>query len=386
MMNKVHTFLSPTKVIFGNDTANLVGKEAAQFNAKKALIVTDKSLLAAGLLSGMQESLKAEKIAFDIFDEVEAEPPANNVDDGARIAIDNGTDIVIGFGGGSSLDVAKGIAIMAKNKGKILDYAGIDKVPLKGLPRILLPTTSGTGSEVTRTIVVSDKAENLKMAVHSNNAMADVAIVDPLLTLSMPPQVTADTGVDALVHALETYVSVITTPFSEIFSIEAIRLIAENLPAAYAKGENITARYNMSLGATVAGMAFCSGGLGAVHALSNILGIKYHMTHGRANAVMLPYIVDYNKIGNLNKFARVAQAVGENTEGLTPYQASEKLVTALFKLLEIVGIPYRLSDYGATEADLPELTEGGMKISRLFVPNPRNLTEEDVRNIYTKAL
>jgi len=385
-MNKVHTFLSPTKVIFGNDTASLVGKETAQFNAKKALVVTDKSLLAAGLLSGVQDSLKAQKIDFDIFDQVEAEPPAHIVDDGARIAVDNGVDIVIGVGGGSSLDVAKGIALMAKNKGTILDYAGIDKVPLRGLPRILLPTTSGTGSEVTRTLVVLDKVENLKMAIHSNHALADVAIVDPLLTLSMPPRVTADTGVDALVHALETYVSVNTTPFAEILGIEAIRLIAENLPAAYAKGENITARYNMSLGATVAGMAFCSGGVGAVHALSNILGIKYHMSHGRSNAVMLPYIVDYNKIGNLKKFAHIAQVMGENTEGLTPYQASEKLVTALFKLLEIVGIPCRLSDYGATEADIPELTEGGMKISRLFVPNPRNMTEEDVKNIYTRAL
>ena len=385
-MNKVHTFLSPTKVIFGNDSAGLVGKETAQFNAKKALVVTDKSLLAAGLLSGVQDSLKAQKIDFDIFDQVEAEPPAHNVDDGARIAVDNGVDIVIGVGGGSSLDVAKGIALMAQNKGKILDYAGIDKVPLRGLPRILLPTTAGTGSEVTRTLVVADKVENLKMAVHSNHALADVAIVDPLLTLSVPPHVTADTGVDALVHALETYVSVNTTPFAEILGIEAIRLIAENLPAAYAKGENITARYNMSLGATVAGMAFCSGGVGAVHALSNILGIKYHMSHGRSNAVMLPYIVDYNKIGNLKKFARIAQVMGENTEGLTPYQASEKLVAALFKLLEIVDIPYRLSDYGATKADIPELTEGGMKISRLFVPNPRDMTEEDVKNIYTRAL
>jgi alcohol dehydrogenase class IV len=385
-MNKVHIFLSPTKVIFGNDTASLVGKETAQFNAKKALVVTDKSLLAAGLLSGVQDSLKAQKIDFDIFDQVEAEPPAHIVDDGARIAVDKGVDIVIGVGGGSSLDVAKGIALMAQNTGKILDYAGIDKVPLRGLPRILLPTTSGTGSEVTRTLVVSDKVENLKMAVHSNHALADVAIVDPLLTLSVPPHVTADTGVDALVHALETYVSVNTTPFAEILGIEAIRLIAENLPTAYAKGENITARYNMSLGATVAGMAFCSGGVGAIHGLSNILGIKYHMSHGRSNAVMLPYIVDYNKIGNLKKFARVAQAMGENIEGLTTYQASEKLVAALFKLLEIVGIPCRLSDYGATKADIPELTEGGMKISRLFVPNPRNMTEEDVKNIYTKAL
>jgi len=385
-MDKVNTFLSPTKVIFGNGTASLVGKEAAQFSAKKALVVTDKGVVAANLLTGVQDSLKAQRIDFDVFDKVEAEPPTRNIDDGARMAVDNGSDIIIGVGGGSSLDVAKGVAIMAKSKGKILDYAGTDMVPQRGLPRILLPTTAGTGSEATRTIVAIDEAVNLKIAVHSNRALADVAIVDPLLTLSMPPRVTADTGVDALIHAIETYVAMSATPFSDVLAIEAIRLIAENLPAAYAKDENITARYNMSLGATMAGMAFTGGGLGAVHALSNILGVKYHLSHGRANAVMLPYVVDYNKIGSLKKYAAIAQTMGEDTRGLTSYQAAERLVASLFKLLEIVNIPARLSDYGVTKADIPSLVEGGMKMSRLFVPNPRNLTEDDVKKIYTSAL
>ena len=386
MLNKVNLFISPNKVIFGNATASQVGKEAAQFGAKKALLVTDKGVVKAGLLTGIQDSLKAQKIDFHILDEVEAEPSARNVDDGAKLAVSTGSDIVIGVGGGSPMDVAKGIAVMVKNKGKLLDYAGTDLVPEKGLPRILLPTTSGTGSEVTRTIVVMDDERTLKMAVHSNRVLADVAIVDPLLTLSMPPKVTADTGADALVHAIETYVAMSATPFSDILAIEAIRLIAENLPAAYAKGENITARYNTSLGATMAGIAFTGGGLGAVHALSNILGVKYHLSHGRVNAVMLPYIVDYNKIGDLNKYAVIAEAVGINTEGLSPYEASEELVTYLFNLLEILNISVRLSDYGATKADIPALVEGGMKLARLFVPNPRNMTEEDVRNIYTSAL
>jgi len=386
MLNKVNLFISPNKVLFGNGTAKMVGQEAAQFKAKKALIVTDKGVMKADLLAGVQDSLKAQKIDFDIFDKVEAEPPTRNIDDGARMAVDNGADIVIGVGGGSSLDVAKGVAIMVKNKGKILDYAGTDMVPQRGLPRILLPTTAGTGSEVTRTIVAIDEAANLKIAVHSNCALADTAIVDPLLTLSLPPKVTADTGIDALVHAIETYVAMSATPFSDALAIEAIRLISENLPAAYAKGENVTARYNMSLGATMAGLAFTGGGLGAVHALSNVMGVKYHMSHGRSNAVMLPYVVDYNKIGNLKKYATIAQAVGIDTEGLSLYEATEELVDYLFNLLEIVNIPARLSDYGITEADIPTLVEGGMKIARLFVPNPRNLTEDDVRNIYTSAL
>lgn len=386
MINKANLFLSPNKVIFGNGTADLVGKEAAQFGAKKALLVTDKGVMKAELLAGVQDSLKAQKINFEIFDRVEAEPPARNIDDGAKVAVDYGADIIIGVGGGSSLDVAKGIAIIAKLGGKILDYAGPDKVPGRGLPKILIPTTAGTGSEVTRVLVFKDEAANMKAAAHSIYALGDVAIVDPLLTRSMPPKVTADTGVDALIHAIEGYASLNATPFSEITAIEAIRLIAENLPAAYAKAENITARANMSLAATLAGLALNSAGAGAIHGLSNIMGLKYNMSHGRANAILLPYVIDYNKIGDLNKYATVAEAVGINTEGLSPYEASEELVDYLFNLLEMLNISVRLSDYGATKADIPALVEGGMKLARLFVPNPRNMTEEDVRNIYTSAL
>ena len=386
MMTKVNTFQSPNKIKLGNGAVSHVGKEADKFGAKKALIVTDEGVVKAGLVSGVEESLKAQEIDFGIFDKVEAEPPARIVDECTRVVRDKGYDIIIGIGGGSSLDVAKGTSIVAANKGKILDYAGVDLVPRRGLPKILIPTTAGTGSEVTRVLVVSDEAENIKKAIYSDFVLADVAIVDPLLTISMPPTVTADTGMDALVHAIEAYVSVNATPFSDVLAIEAIYLIAENLPAAYAKAENSEARFNMSLAATLAGMAFTSGGLGVVHALSNPLGIEYHLTHGRSNAVMLPYVVDCNKIGSLNKYAHITQTMGENIEGLSAYQAAEKLVTCLNRLLEILNIPRKISAYGVSREDIPKLAEGSMKLSRLFVPNPRNLTEEDVKNIYTSAL
>ncbi|MFC1912187.1 iron-containing alcohol dehydrogenase, partial [Chloroflexota bacterium] len=313
------------------------------------------------------------------------EPKARIVSECAQVVCDGKYDIVIGVGGGSSLDVAKGAAVMAVNEGKIVDFSGTDLVPLRGLPRILLPTTAGTGSEVTRILVVTDDADNSKKAIFSDFVLADVAIVDPLLTLSMPPAVTADTGVDALVHAVETYVSVKATPFSDVLAIEAIGLIAGNLPIAYVKGDNIEARFNMSLAATLAGLAFTSGGLGAVHALAYPLDTEYHVSHGRSNAVMLPYVVDYNKIGNLSKYADIAEAMGEDTEGLSEYEAAESLVGCLLRLLEDVSIPSRLGDYGVSRDDIPRLVEGAMKQKRLFVPNPRNLTEEDVKNIYESA-
>lgn len=384
-MTKVNTFFSPNKVILGNGTVAQAGEEAGKLGAKKALIVTDAGVVKAGLVQGLEESLKAQKINFGIYSQVKAEPEARIVDECVKAVCADGYDIIIGIGGGSSLDVAKGAAIMATNEGKIVDYSGTDLIPLRGLPKILIPTTAGTGSEVTRAIIITDDSDNSKKAVFSDFALPDVAIIDPLLTLSMPLAVTADTGIDALVHAVETYVSVKATPFSDVLAIEAINLIAENLPVAYVRGDNIEARFNMSLAATLAGMAFTSGGLGAVHALAYPLDTEFHLSHGRSNAVMLPYVVDYNKIGSLSKYADIAEVMGEDMEGLSEYEAAESLVSCLFRLIEDVAIPTRLSDYGVSRDDIPRLVAGGMKQKRLFVPNPRNLTEEDVNNIYESA-
>jgi alcohol dehydrogenase class IV len=207
-----------------------------------------------------------------------------------------------------------------------------------------------------------------------------------MLTVSCPPAVTADTGMDALVHAIETFVSVNATPFSDILAIEAISLIGEYLPIACAKGENLEARYNMALGATISGLAFGSGGLGAVHALAYVLGTEYHLSHGRTNAIMLPYVVDYNRTASPARYALIAEAMGENTEGLSDNEAAELLVSSLFNLLDTIGIPSTLGEYGITEKALDKFVAGAMQQSRLFIPNPRNLTEADVREIYTNAL
>jgi alcohol dehydrogenase class IV len=385
MMSKINAFLSPNKVILGNGAVSHVGEEARKLGAAKALIVTDEGVVKAGLVKDAEASLKAQKIEVGIYDKVKPEPPARLVDECAQAVRSNSYDIIVGIGGGSSLDVAKGASIMATNKGKVTDYVGDNLVPRRGVPKILIPTTAGSGSEVTRGVVMTDEADNSKKVVFSDFVLADVAIVDPLLTVSMPPVVTADTGMDALVHAIESYVSVNATPFSDMLAMEAIRLIAEYLPVAYAKANNIEARFNMSFAATLAGAAFVSGGLGAVHGLAYPLGTEYHWPHGRSNAVMLPYVVDFNKIGNLNKYAAIAQAMGENIDGLSKYEAAEVLVDSLFGLLDILHIPAKLSAYDISEKDIPKLVAGGMKQSRLFVPNPRNLTEADVKAIYTAA-
>jgi alcohol dehydrogenase class IV len=232
---------------------------------------------------------------------------------------------------------------------------------------------------------MTDEADNTKKVVFSDFLMSDVAILDPMLTLSMPSAVTADTGLDALVHAIESYVSVNTTPFAEILALEAMGLIAHNLPIAYAKGSHLLARYNMLLAANLAGSAFTSGGLGAVHGLAYVLGTQYHMPHGRSNAIMLPHIMAFNQTGNPEKFARIAQAMGEVTEGLSLNEGAQRSVEVVKRILTAVGISFHLSDYGIPRKDLPILVEGGLKQSRLFVPNPRDLTESDVRKIYEGA-
>jgi alcohol dehydrogenase class IV len=384
-INKVSHFFSPKKIVLGKDTVKKVGDEVKTLGGSKTIIVTDPGLVSAGFVKLVVDALHEAYIEVGIFDKVEPEPPAHIVDECAKMIREGRYGIVIGLGGGSSLDISKGSAMMATHPGAILDYVGTETFHKPGLPKILIPTTAGTGSEVTRSVVVADERDNIKKVVSSSLAIPEVAILDPMLTLSMPPDVTANTGIDALVHAIESYVSVNTTPFAEILAIEAIRLIAHNLPLAYSKGSDVTARYNMLLSANLAGLAFGSGGLGAVHALSYVIGSEYHMSHGRSNAIMLPHVMDFNKSGNLQKFARIAEAMRENVEGLSMYEAAEKSVEAVKKLLNMVQIPFRLSQYGIAIDDLPRLVAGGMKQARLFVPNPRDLTEEDVRTIYEKA-
>jgi alcohol dehydrogenase class IV len=384
-IDKVCNFFSPKKIILGKNMVKKVGEVTKTLGGTNAIIVTDPGLVSAGATKLVEDALHETQIKVSIFDKVRPEPPARIVDECAKMIREGMYNVVIGLGGGSSLDIAKGSAVMATNPGAILDYVGIDAIHKPGLPKILIPTTAGTGSEVTRSVVITDEQENTKKVVSSSFVTPEVAILDPMLTLSMPPDVTANTGMDALVHAIESYVSVNTTPYAEILAIEAISLVAHNLPLAYSKGSNVTARYNMLLAANIAGLAFGSGGLGAVHGLSYVIGSEYHIPHGRSNAIMLPHVMNFNKTGNLGKFAKIAKAMGENVAGLSIYEAAEKSVEAVKMLLKAVQIPFRLSVYGISTDDLPELVEGGMKQARLFIPNPRDLTEEDVRSIYEKA-
>jgi len=381
---KTDIFYSPTKIIFGSGSINDLPQEIESLG-KKALIVTDSFIAKTETIKKIMKIMEAGGIEVGLYEGVLPEPPLESVDNGVKVAVDGGYDVIVGVGGGSSLDVAKGISIVTTNGGKVIDYVGMDQVPKAGLPKILIPTTAGTGSEVTRVFVVTDNSDNTKKVVYSLYCIADVALVDPLLSIGMPAAVAADTGMDALVHAIETYVAVSATEFSDPLAEKAISLIAKYLPIAVVKGDNAEARYYMALAATLAGLAFASGGLGAVHALSYPLGTEFHMSHGRSNAIMLPYVMEYNLPGNFEKYANISELMGEMTEDLSDADAAFKAVEAVKGLLTNVEIPQSLRDYGIKKEDLPKLVEGGMNQARLFVPNPRNLTKEDVKKIFAMA-
>ena len=383
---KTAVFLAPRRTLLGKDAIHETGEEIKMLGGSKALIVTDPGVAGTGLASSLGERLAMAGFGSEIYDKVIPEPPARLIEEAASKAGDGGCDAVIGLGGGSSLDVAKGVATVAVHGGHILDYVGVNGIPGRGLPLILIPTTAGTGSEASWVCVVTDEKENTKKSLYSSFLLPDAAILDPVATLSMPRQVTADTGFDALVHAIDSYISVNATPYTKVLSLQAISLIARNLPVAYAKGTNVEARYNMLLAANLAGMAFTSGGLGATHGLAYPLGTEFHMSHGRSNAVMLLHVMQFNRTGDLEAYRDIARAMGENVGGLDLYEAAERSIEAVKKLLQAVDIPYLLSDYGIAANHIPTLVEGGMKQSRFFAANPRNLTEDEVRDIYLNAL
>lgn len=377
----------PAKVIIGTGEARQkLGAEAKSLGAKKALMITGQVITKIGWVDLIKESLQSEKIHFDVFNEVQPEPPASQGDECGELARKGRYDLIIGLGGGSSMDIAKATSIMAKNEGKLLDYSLAPwTVPRKGIPLILIPTTSGSGSEMSPGIAVTDDTGRSKRLIISQYTHPDVVIVDPLLTVSMPREMTAGTGIDALSNAIESYVAIIRHPFTDVLAIEVIRLIAKYLPVAFAKGNNLEARFHMSLAATMAGI--CLYRSTSVHGLATLISLKYQIPHGRSVAIMLPYVMAQSIAGNPDKYARIALAMGENVEGLSTYDAAMKSVTAVRRLNEMLEISIKLTDYGASINDLEELVEQSMKLPQRITENdPKDLTRENFMNIFRQAL
>lgn len=373
------------RVWFGPGCIRKLEEESKAFEAKRALVISDEGIRGAGLLDLVLDPLQLAGVEVEVYTDITPEPPIEDLEKCFHDHRGGNYDLIIGIGGGSPLDVAKSMSVLLANQGEVRDYLGIDLIPKSGLPSVLIPTTAGTGAEATPNAIFSIEEEKVKKAIVSSHIIADVAILDPNLTLGLPPAQTAASGIDALTHCLETYVALNATPISEMFSIEGMRLISGSIRQAVHNGGDLKARADMLLGSYYGGVCLAGASAGAIHALSYPLGGRYHIPHGVSNAMLFPHVMEFNFLGNLEKFAIIAEILGEDLEGLSLREAAETAVDAVRTLCEDVSIPTTLGELNIDSDAIPELSEAASMITRILDFNPRRITKNDIIQIYERA-
>ena len=383
IMATTYYFL-PTRNLFGEDSVKETGSLMQSLGGKKALIVTDAFLAKNGMAENIQTILSDAGVESTVFGGVEPNPKDVNVEAGLQVFRENGCDSIISLGGGSSHDCAKAIALVASNGGNIRDYEGVDRSSNPLCPMIAVNTTAGTASEITRFCIITDTSRHVKMAIVDWRVTPQIAINDPNLMVGMPPALTAATGMDALTHAIEAYVSTNANPLTDAAALMSITMITQYLPKAVANGVYMKARDKMAYGQYLAGIAFNNASLGYAHAMAHQLGGMYNLPHGVCNAILLPHVEEFNLIGNANRFRDIAKAMGEITENLSTMDAARKAIAAIRQLSSQVGIPERLRDLGVKEEDFPVMAENAMK-DVCSVTNPRKAIKEQIIGIFKTA-
>lgn len=379
------SFRTTKAVLVDAGSSARIADYVAELGARSALVVTDKGIEAAGLLAPALASLKAKNIRTEIFNEVVADPPEDVVMKAVQVARESGAESVIGIGGGSSMDVAKLVALLAASSEKLDEIYGVGLAKGPRLPLILVPTTAGTGSEVTQISIVTTKSGE-KKGVVAPVLLPDFAILDADLTLKCPPHVTAATGVDAMVHAIEAYTSRhAKNPISDALARDALRLLNSNIRSACKNGSDRSARQNMLLGATLAGMAFANAPVAAVHALAYPIGARFHVAHGLSNALVLPHVLRFNTPSAVAHYSELSEIFLPAISGSEEARAVT-LVDTLSGLTAELGLETRLAQVGIVQNDLRSLAEDAMKQTRLLVNNPREMTFDDALSIYQEAL
>ncbi len=379
----VSAFKIANKLITGPAAIEQLSAELTRLNVQNPLIVTDAILVKSGTVDLALAQLGGRR--YGLFDQVKPEPEISIVEDCTRAYRDGGHDGLIGVGGGSAIDIAKGVAAFAGHEGPLAELFGVDLVKRKGPPLIAIPTTAGTGSEVTNVAIFSDKQAQLKKGIVSDYLLPDVALVSPLMTLTCPRSVTAASGVDALVHAIEAYLSVNASPITDAIALGAIKLIVKALPKAYANPSSLQAREDMATASLMAGMAFGNAGVGAVHALAYPLGGRFNIAHGVSNALLLPYVMEWNKLACVERMRDIADAMGVRVAHLSDRDAADLAVKAMADLCAAVEIPSGLRSFNVPEDAISAMAEEASKIDRLMRNNPRKLTAADIEKIYRAA-
>ncbi len=386
-MTQTYQFKAPSVIVNGPGAAREVGSFAKGLG-KKALIVTDSNLEKFGLPKEVRNSLESAGVPFAVYDKVVTEPTMDYTEEGLKVYKGAQADFVIAVGGGSPMDTAKSIAVLSTNTGKITDFMGANKIPQPGAPLIAIPTTAGTGSEVTPFTIITDTARDVKMLIASPYIIPRVALVDPLMTLTMPQEITAATGLDALTHAIEAYVSVKAQPITDTLALQAIRIISANLRQAWSNGDNLEARTNMVMGALQAGLAFANSSVALVHGMARPIGAYFHAPHGVSNAALLPTVIEFSVLGNPRRYAEIAEAMGEITEGLSLLDSAYLAAEAVKRLNDDLKVP-TLKGLGVEEKKFNSVVKqmaADAIASGSPGNNPRKATPEEIVELYKKAL
>ena len=377
-------YFLPTRNVFGEGAVNEVGDLMLSLNAHSAMIVTDKFLASSGMADRVVDILAKSNIKAVVFDGAEPNPTDKNVEAGVDFYQHHDCEAIISLGGGSSHDCAKGIALVASNGGKIHDYEGIDKASKDLMPLLAINTTAGTASEITRFCIITDTSRKVKMAIVDWRVTPKVAVNDPELMKGMPPSLTAATGMDALTHAIEAYVSSAANPLTDSAALKAVEMIYKYLPKAVANGDYMRARDKMAYAQYLAGIAFNNASLGYVHAMAHQLGCYYNLPHGVCNAILLPFVEEFNIIGNMNRFRDLSEAMGIDTSRMTTNEAANRCIDAIRTLSKQVGIPSNLRVLGVKPEDFEIMADNAMK-DVCCLTNPRKATKEQVIEIYRRA-
>ncbi|EGO64132.1 iron-containing alcohol dehydrogenase [Acetonema longum] len=380
-------FRLPTRVMFGQGALGSIAVECVTWGVKKAFLVTGRtSTKGSPHLAALIESLEQAGITVRLFAEVEADPSVETVDRGAALIKEFGADTVFAFGGGSPMDAAKSMSMLQGNPGSISDYIrGRKTISRPGLPLICIPTTAGTGSEVTAAAVTTDTKTREKIGLSHDYMMPKLAVIDPELHVSMPPGVTAATGIDALTHAIEAYVATQAEPITDALCLHAIRLIGSHLRRAVACGKDIEARSQMAAASLIAGAGFTNAGLGAVHGIAHPVGAQFGVPHGVANGIMLPYVMEYCLMADYAKFRDIAVAMGQDVTGLSLRDAAYLAVSAVRDLETDIGIPQTLAEAGVPQDKAEDIVKDAANY-RLLPNSPRQLTIADLRTIVQRAM
>lgn len=383
----VQRFILNETSYFGPGARKVLPEVIERLGKKKALVVTDKGLIKFGVAKMVTDVLDEAGVAYDVFSEVKPNPTVRNVQDGVEAFKAAGADLLIAIGGGSAMDTAKGIGIVVANPefADVVSLEGCAPTKNKSIPMVALPTTAGTAAETTINYVIIDEEKKKKMVCVDPNDIPAVAIIDAELMYSLPKSLTAATGMDALTHAIEGYITKGAWEMSDMFEIEAIRMISRYLPVAVDEPQNPEGRNGMAVAQYIAGMAFSNVGLGLVHGMAHPMGSLFDVPHGVANALLLPTVMEYNMPKCIDKYPRIAEAMGVDIKGMTPQEASQAAVDAVRALAVRVGIPQHLSDLGIKESDIPALAE--QAIADVCTPgNPRECSLDDIKALYAQVL